>query len=48
MAKEIFKQMLPFFVLLAVLWVTAEILERTMTGPKIIAEPHNTEAAAAP
>ncbi len=48
MAKEIFKQMMPFFVLLGVLWVTAEILERTMVGPKIIAEPQRTEAPAAP
>jgi len=48
MAREIFKQMMPFFVLLGVLWVTAEILERTMTGPGIIAEPPAKEAAVTP
>ncbi|MDA3873052.1 MAG: hypothetical protein PF795_03730 [Kiritimatiellae bacterium] len=32
MFKEVLKQMLPFFILLAVLWLAAEILERSFSG----------------
>ncbi|MDF3128410.1 hypothetical protein P0Y35_04305 [Kiritimatiellaeota bacterium B1221] len=31
MLREVLKQMIPFFVLLVVLWLVAELLERTMT-----------------
>jgi hypothetical protein len=40
MFKEVAKQMIPFFILLGVLWVTAEILERSLgPGHTIIAPP---------
>lgn len=41
MFKDVAKQMIPFFILLGVLWVTAEILERTLgPGHTIIAPPN--------
>jgi len=39
MFRDIFKQMLPFFILLGVLWVAAELLERTLARPNILAPP---------
>lgn len=39
MVRDIFKQMLPFFILMAVLWLMAEFIERMFeeqTGPKIL------------
>lgn len=40
MFKEVAKQMIPFFILLGVLWVTAEILERFLgPGQTLLAPP---------
>lgn len=39
MMRDIFKQMIPFLILMAVLWLMAEFLERMFedqTGPKIL------------
>lgn len=46
MIREIAKQMIPFFILLGVLWVTAEILERTMGPGHTIIAPRGYEAPA--
>lgn len=47
MYREIARQMVPFFILLGVLWVTAEILERTLKpGHTIIAPPGYAPPAA--
>jgi len=39
MIRDILKQMIPFFLLLGVLWAAAEILESTMTERTILAPP---------
>jgi hypothetical protein len=39
MYREIARQMVPFFILLGVLWVTAEILERTLKPGHTILAP---------
>jgi hypothetical protein len=45
MFKEVLKQMLPFIILMAALWLVAEILERSFSGgPSRISTP----AAATP
>jgi hypothetical protein len=41
MTREILKQMMPFFILLGVLWVAAELLENTFSERRIIAPPVN-------
>ncbi|MCC5845048.1 MAG: hypothetical protein JJU05_12430 [Verrucomicrobia bacterium] len=50
MFKDVAKQMIPFFILLGVLWVTAEILERSLgPGHTIIAPPgYEAPARSAP
>lgn len=47
MTREILKQMMPFFLLLAMLWLVAELLENTFSDRNVIAPPP-TPAAAAP
>lgn len=39
MFRDILKQMLPFFVLLVVLWLVAELLDRTVVTHTIVAPP---------
>lgn len=50
MLREVLKQMLPFFVLLIVLWLVAELLERTMSNTRhtIVAPPIGATAAPQP
>ena len=39
MLRDVIKQMLPFFILMAVLWLMAELMERMFkehSGPKIL------------
>lgn len=45
MILQILKQMLPFILLLGVLWAAAEILERTMVDRTIVAPPVNSGPA---
>jgi len=45
MNREILKQMIPFFLLLGILWAAAELLERTMVDRTIVAPPaHSTDS----
>lgn len=37
--KDVTRQMLPFVILLVILWLTAELLERTLTGGRTILAP---------
>jgi hypothetical protein len=39
MIQQILKQMLPFILMLGVLWAAAELLERTMVDRTIVAPP---------
>jgi hypothetical protein len=39
MIRDILKQMLPFFILLPVLWLAAELIESAFSDRKIIAPP---------
>lgn len=51
MARDIFKQMLPFLILLAVLWLVAEFLERMFDdqrGPEILESAKVTATPALP
>lgn len=49
MMKDILKQMIPFFILLAVLWLMAVFIENTFsTGSNIVAEPRQPAATPAP
>jgi hypothetical protein len=49
MWKDILKQMIPFLILLAVLWLSAEVLENSMgKGLRIIAPPIEATRTPAP
>lgn len=51
MTRDIFKQMLPFLILLAVLWLMAELLERMFDqqrGPVLLDEARVTATPAPP
>jgi hypothetical protein len=44
MLREVLKQMFPFIVLMAVLWLVAELIDRTMVSHTIVAPPQATVA----
>lgn len=39
MIRDILKQMIPFFILLLVLWVAAEVMENAFLESEVIAPP---------
>jgi len=43
MTQDILKQMIPFFILLGVLWIAAEMLENTFSDRTIAAPPPPAE-----
>lgn len=45
MLRDVLKQMLPFFVLIAVLWLMAEFIDRTLVDHNIVAPPRVTPTA---